>query len=147
IGKHLKPLCRQLKTKRTEARNVTAWSGQAVDEAVADRIADYRKDDRDRRSRLLSGDRRYGAGASDDYIDLAGNEIRRQAGQTIVLAFCPPVFDRNIPPIDVASFTQPVAEGSDDGRTSLSGQGVQPADYRHRLMLCTQGARHGQCAA
>src|SRR5262249_53791335 len=28
IGKHLKPLCRQLKTKRTEARNVTAWPGR-----------------------------------------------------------------------------------------------------------------------
>jgi hypothetical protein len=54
----------------------------------------------------LCGEGRGSATGRDNHGHLTTNEISRQRGQTIVLALCPAVFDREVPALDIARFAQ-----------------------------------------
>jgi hypothetical protein len=111
LVQHLQLLLGQLHAQRGHAGDVAARPIQAGDKANLDRVAPYRKDDRDRCGCGFGRDRRvYGPGRS-DHGDLATHQIDRQLWQSIVLALRPVVYDRNIPAFDITSFAQALPEG------------------------------------
>ena len=48
-----------------------------------------------------------GIAIRDNHGHLSANQIGRQCRQSIVLVFCPTVFDRHVAAFDIAGFTQP----------------------------------------
>src|SRR5271169_5992562 len=73
------------------------------------------------------------------------DEIGGQGGQSIVLAFRPAVFDRQILSLDVAGLAQSLAEcGHIRCKLARRGAGgAEIADHRHRLLLRTRRDRPG----
>src|SRR5262249_8356631 len=68
-------------------------------------------------------------------MTLAANQIGRQRGQSVILAFCPAILDRGVLPFDVASFLQPLAKRADERRKSPCRCTVEETDHRHRRLL------------
>ena len=66
-------------------------------------------------------------------VDLAADEIGRQCGQPIIVAFRQAVFDRHVLSLDIAGFAQSLAERGHQSRARRGGPEV--ADHRHRLLL------------
>src|SRR5262249_61450263 len=90
-------------------REVAARSGETGDQAVRDRVGADREDNRYRRGGALGrvcGRRPEGC----DHIDFAVNEVSGQGGQPIIVPLRPAVLDRYILSLDIAGFTEALAE-------------------------------------
>ena len=92
------------------AGHVAARTIEALDKAEPHRIGSGLKHDRDRRRRGLRHLGWYETGVGEDYVDLAADQIARQRRQTVVLAFRPAVFDRDVLTLDESGFTQAIAK-------------------------------------
>jgi len=108
LAKQFEPLRVQLDEYTAEAREVTARSGETGDETVRDRVAS-REDDRDCSGGVFRRERRRAAGR-DDHVNLAPDKIGGQGRHPIVVSLRPAIFDRQILSLDIAGFTESLAE-------------------------------------
>src|SRR5262249_40068946 len=69
------------------------------------------------------------------YRELAANQIGRQRGQSVILAFCPAILDRGVLPFDVASFLQPLAKRGRVRCKLVWRRAVEEPDHRRRRLL------------
>src|SRR6516164_4245866 len=93
VAEQLEPLGDELLVENGEPREIAAWPRKTGDQPSRNRVLADDRNARDRRGRFF---RREGGGCSAvgrDHIDLAAAELRREAGQTIVMVLSPPVFD------------------------------------------------------
>ena len=112
----------QLHVEDGYARHISAGPCEALYEAKLDRVGAENKNDRDRPCRCLGGKRRWGGTTCDNHGHLTAHQFARQTWQTIIFALGPAVLDRDIPPLDVAGFTQPLTERG-RSRRSNAGRG------------------------
>src|SRR5262249_47228056 len=94
----------------------------------------------------LSCQRRRGARRS-YYRELAANQIGRQRGQSVILAFCPAILDRGVLAFDVASFLQPLAERGDERGKSHWRCAIEESNRWHRGLLRGRRERPHGCSA
>src|SRR5262249_24769003 len=134
LVQHFQPLRSYFYGQRGDAREVTARSIEAGDEALLDRIEAGREDDRNRRCCRL-GHRGRRNGAYGNHRHLTANQVGRECGQSIIVTLCPAIFDRNVLAFDVAGLLQTLAEGGHVTRVSLWRCAVEEPDHRHRRLL------------
>jgi len=63
------------------------------------------------------------------------NQFSGQRWQQIVLAMCPPVFDRNVLPLDVTGVTQASVKSREKLACQFERCKVEKPDHRHRWLL------------
>ena len=151
LGHHfpeqLQPFPFQFRCDRGQPRHVPAWPREARDEAHADGIADGRHDDRDRRCRLLDGERGGRAGGN-DHVHLQGDQFGDEGRKALILSFRPAILDQDVSALDVAEFAQPFAERPDEIGLKGSGGVPEETDPGHlRRLLLLSGQRRGEKAA
>src|SRR5215470_8559318 len=95
----------KLQAKRGRAGEIAAWPAEAGSETELHRIAARGEDNGNGRSRRFCSHCRRCAGGG-NHAHLTTNEFARQCRQSIVLALCPVVFDRDVAPLYVTSLTQ-----------------------------------------
>src|SRR6516162_8435782 len=91
VAEQLEPLGDKLLVENGEPREVAAWPRKTGDQPSRNRVLADERNDRDRRGRFF---RREGGGfpaVCRDHIDLAADELRREAGQPIIMVLRPPV--------------------------------------------------------
>ena len=119
--------------KKTHARDVAARPVEAGDEAVPDRVAPGREDDRHRRGCGLGRERRNGV--PDDHGHRPANQIGHQSRQPIKLIFRRAIFDRDVLALDEACFLQALAERGHEVRRVGERRAAEKSDHRHRRLL------------
>src|SRR5262245_25565280 len=67
--------------------------------------------------------------------DLPASQIGCQCWQTIVVTFGPAVFDRHVPTIDIAVFSQALPKRDQEVCILLGRPSVKKPDHRHRRLL------------
>jgi hypothetical protein len=102
---------------------------------MPDRVVGDVENDRDRRGRRLSGERRRRAPGCGDHGDAAPNQFGRKHRQLLQLIIGPPVFDRNVLALDVAGVSEALAKCAHWFRISLGRLRVEEPDHRHRRLL------------
>jgi hypothetical protein len=102
-----------------DAGDVASWMGQARDKAGGYGIAGERHHDRNIAGVFLGG-QRCGIAASDDDINMAGNQLVDESGKAIELALGSPALEDDRSAIDVAVpgkvVHHPGAQNPDVGR-------------------------------
>src|SRR5262249_48922752 len=99
-----------------EASGVAAGSGQAIDEAGADRIGDAREHDRQRAGDTLQGGYAQGAACQDD-IRRERNQFRRVSALAVDIVRAPAGVDPHIAAVVPAQFLQTLLERREAGVT------------------------------
>jgi hypothetical protein len=74
------------------------------------------------------------ATSSDYHRDLTANQVGRHSRQSVVLSFCPAVFDCYVLPLDKASFAQSPLKRSDFAGGFIGRAAAEIPDYRHPLL-------------
>src|SRR5262245_4337946 len=69
------------------------------------------------------------------------NEISCQCGKAFRLVFRRAIFDGDVVALDIATFLQRLAEGSQAHNVDLGGPDAEKADHRHRQLLRAQRQR------
>jgi hypothetical protein len=111
FAQELETLASHIGALQRQAGDVASWSRQAIDEAATDRIDRYRKDDRDDCCRVLyCGDC---VSARHDDVYFRSDELRGELDYAFAPSFCPPVFDRDVPPLDPTKLAQPLCKSFD----------------------------------
>src|SRR4029077_5921597 len=103
---------------------VAARPSEAGNKAKLDRVLTDSEHDRDRRRRSFGREWRSRAGRGDDGHTTA-DQVSHQRRQAIELALQPVVLDRYVLAVDVAGFTEPLAEC---GHIARRGFGRSAAD-------------------
>src|SRR5439155_24344462 len=106
------------------------------DEANLDRIIARRENDGYRRGRRHGFP--YTAASYEHDGDLTANQIRRQRGQSIILALGPTKFDRNVLALDVAGLGEAVAKRGNVGRPRSRPLTREKPDYPYLGCLRTR---------
>src|SRR6516165_1637078 len=114
--------------------DVPAWSIEAGDKPKLYGIGPSLEHDRNCRGRSLGSECGRGAGPG-DHSDPPANKISGQGRQSIVVFLRPAVFDRDIPPLDIAGFLKTFTEGSHKERVSSGCSAAEKPDHRHRRLL------------
>src|SRR5262249_9713805 len=114
--------------------HVAAWSAQAGDKTQLDRVASGREYDRNRRGRRFGRQRRKCGGRGNDG-DLLLNQTGRQRWQSVIVVFCPAIFDGHVLTLDLAGFLQTLAECGHGRRISVRRCAVEETDHWHRRLL------------
>src|SRR5262245_45220932 len=114
-------------TKRV-AGHVPARSREAFDKAASDRISNSNRHD-GYRAGGLSGSHNCWRILCDDDVYLLLDELRREASQSVVVAFCIAKLEGNIPALDVAEVFKALAKGREPwrkaGKFSLPRRGLK----------------------
>ena len=121
----------QLRGEHVHPGDVAARPVEAGDQTKCDRVTAAGKDNRNLCGRRLGGNR-GSTPRCDDHVHLPTNQISRERRQSIILTLGPAVFDRHVAALDVAHFTQTVAERGNERRERHSGRTVEEPDHRHR---------------
>src|SRR5262249_6062137 len=121
----LEALADQLRGKRGQPREVAGGPCEALDEPARHRIAGSGEDDRDGPGRLHDG-ARLGWGRDYDNVDLERDQLSRRRGESIEVGR--PVFDEDVPALDVTEITHSLAEG-----LNVSGLGAPQVAYSSDL--------------
>ena len=108
LAQQLQPLRAQHAGEKAHARDVAARPVEAGDQALLDRVAPAREDDRHRRGCGLGRERRNGV--PDDHGHRPANQIGHQSRQPIGLILRRAEFDRDVLALDEACFLQALAE-------------------------------------
>src|SRR5712691_1084188 len=128
----LQPLRRQFTADNVDARRAAARLGDAGDESKVDRIFGEDEHDGDRRGCRFGRERRSVA-ARDEDRNLSAHQFERQRGQSVVFAFGPAVFDRNVLAHDIAGLLEALLKCA---RTAQSWRcSAKIPDHRHRATL------------
>src|SRR5262249_33226220 len=112
----------------------TAGPRQAGDKPAADRIADGRGDDRDRRCRSLRRQACLGS-MREDGIDLEANELGRDFSVTLIASLSPAILNGDGSILDPAEFVQSLHKSSNPLAHGRSGTRAQEADGRQLARL------------
>src|SRR5262249_10163948 len=89
-----------------------------------------------------------GHASREDRADPASNQIGREGPQTIILAFRPSIFDRQVATFDIADFAQSLMESTQPGRITVGRCALEKTDRWHRSLLRPGRERpHGRRAA
>src|SRR5262249_33014488 len=85
----------------------------------------------------------------EDRADPASNQIGREGPQTIILAFRPSIFDRQVVTFDIADFAQSLMESTQPGRITVGRCAVEKTDSWELCRLLRAGSERprGRCAA
>jgi hypothetical protein len=103
------PLASKFGRRVRQAGDITAWPGETRNEAAANRVRRYRKDDWDDRCRPLC--LRNAASTRYNDIDVESNKLRRNLGDALAPPLCPPILNRDVPAVDPTEFAQPLLKG------------------------------------
>ena len=129
LAQQLQPLRPQHAAEKADARDVAARPVEAGDEAVPDRVAAGREDNRYRRGCGLGRERRIVV--ADDHGHRPADQISRQSRQPIRLIFRLAEFDRDVLALDEAGFLQALAERGHEvrrrRRATCCGESRPPA--------------------
>ena len=110
---------------------------QACHEAVVDRVAPGRDDDRYRRGCSLG--RKSRSGVPDDYGRPPANQIGYQRRQSITLVLGPAIFDRDVLAVDEIRLLQALEERRHEARR-VNGRGAtEKPDHGHCVLLRARG--------
>src|SRR5215470_16461910 len=131
-------------TKRV-AGHVPARSREALDKAACDRIRNRNRHD-GYRAGGLSGSHNCWRILCDDDVYLLLDELRREASQSVVVAFCIAKFEGNIPALDVAEVFKALAKRREPWRKAGKffvaeawAKGSKPANFCLLPALLSQG--------
>ena len=140
LAQQLQSLRPQHAAEKAHARDVAARPVEAGDEAVPDRVAAAREDDRHRRGCGLG---RQSAALLSATITATGRRIRSatRAGNRSVLTFRRAEFDRDVLALDEARFLQALAKRGDEVRHVGERRAAEKPDHRHRRLLRARGKR------
>jgi len=101
----------QFARDHARSRGIPSRSAHAGNKPARDRIDADKEDDGNRSSR--GGSRASGGAAPcNNYSDLTTDQISRQLWQSLVLAFCPTIFDGEVLAFYVTGLTQALAKSS-----------------------------------
>jgi hypothetical protein len=95
---------------------------EASDEAAADRVRRYRKNDWDDRRRLLCSDHR--ASRRNNHIDLQPHQFTRYLGEAFAASLGPAIFDCDSATLNPAEFLQSLHKSGDPLAPRRSGRGA-----------------------
>src|ERR1051325_6615804 len=112
---------------------------KAGDKTGFDRIASQGCDNGYIRASLFGRARGKVATRCRDKIDVAGDQIGGKFRQPSIVSLCPAVFDCQILPFDIPRFSQALIEGSKIRSRGCGRCAAEPADHRHRSLLCARG--------
>ncbi|MGB7100061.1 MAG: hypothetical protein WBD95_15020 [Xanthobacteraceae bacterium] len=85
--------------------------------------------------------------ARDDHGDLTSNQVGCQRRQPINLTLRPTVFDRHVPPFDIAGLTQAIAERLHKMFNCARRRAVEEPNHRLRRLLRPRSQRPCDCHA
>jgi hypothetical protein len=134
----LQSLRLQLRAQCGHAREIAARSVQTGDEPESDRITADEEDDRNGRGRGFGRERPKDLIGRGDHGDLSTDQIGCQHRQPIVLLLRPAIFDRDIPALDIAGFSQALEEPTQPAGVPVGGRAAEEPDHRHRRPLCAR---------
>ena len=128
-----------------QSGNVAAGFCEARDEARRDRIADAHHDEGNRIRCFFDSEGGRGPGGHNDRHVLA-EQLRDQGWKTLVVPFCPSIFDDDILFLDVAKVAQALAEWPQEiGLKSRRGVTEEPyAGDTYRLRKRRKRPRHAR---
>ena len=133
LAQQLQSLRPQHGVEKDHARDVAARPVEAGDEAVLDRVAPGREDDRYRRGCGLGRERRIAV--PDDHGHRPANQFSHQSRQSIRAIFRRAKFDRDVLALDEAGFLQALAERGHEVRCGGERRAAEKPDHRHRRLL------------
>ena len=117
LGNHfpeqLQPFPFHFRRDRGQPRDVPAGPREARDEARSRRVANGHHDERNRRCRLLDGER-GGCASGNDHINFQGDQFGDEGRKAFILSFRPSILDQNVLALDVAEVPQAFAERPDE---------------------------------
>src|ERR1700686_5128599 len=90
---------------------------------------------------VFGGESQNFPAAGDDHSDLTLGQVGCQRRQPINLTFRPTVFDRHVPPFDIAGLTQTVAERLHEMFKWVGRCAVEEPDHRHGWLLSARRKR------
>jgi hypothetical protein len=122
---------------KSQAGHVPARSREALDKAASDRVSNSNRHD-GYRAGGLSGSHSCWRERRDDDVYLLLDELRREASQSVVVAFCIAKFEGNIPALDVAEVFKSLAKGRGVFRGS-GGEGRKKTNFCLLPALLSQG--------
>ena len=141
LAQYFDPLRSERGVIECDARDVAAWSVQARDEAVADRVGAFREHDRNGSGCCLCRDRRGHAAGNEDDRRLAPDQIGCEFGQPVELVVSEAIFDCDRAAFDKASLVQALQDRRQRWRITFARCADEKPDYRHRRLLRTCGER------
>src|SRR5262249_41272781 len=112
LAKQFEPFGGHVRRHNRKAGHITAGPRQTGDEPAADRVADDRGDDRDRRCRSLRRQGRLGS-VREDNIDLEPDELGGDFAIALIATFRPAVLDRDGAALDPAKLAQALHKRGD----------------------------------
>src|SRR5262245_15441617 len=127
----------QLRVQGGHPCEVAARSVEAGNETDLNRIGAGDEDNGNGARYSLRSYRRLAVRSNNG--DLPASQIGCQCWQTIVVTFGPAVFDRHVPTLDIAVFSQTLPKRDQEVCILLGRPSVKKADHRHRGLL---PARH-----
>src|SRR5262245_1255279 len=136
----------QLRGEHVHPGGVAARPVEAGDQTKCDRVAAAGKDNRNFCGRRLGGNR-GSRSRCDDHVDLPANQISRERRQLIIFTLGPAVLDSHVAALDVAHFTQTVAERGNERRERHGRCGVEEPDHLHRLLRACRNRPRGRRTA
>src|SRR5262245_26282392 len=114
LAQKSEPLCRQLSDEKIHTRGVAARPAKAGYKTESDGVIADAENNRNSRSRGLSGKRCGRVAWYSDHAHLTSNQIGRQLGQLIISAVGPTVFDGDILAVDVTDVTKSLPKRGHD---------------------------------
>src|SRR6516162_8140497 len=132
LAQEFKSLSGKIGRLDRQASDVAARPRQTCDQAAADRVVRYCKDDGDNRCRLLyHGD---GNSRRDNDVDLQADELGRDLGVAFGTSLGPAILDCDSAIVDPTEFTQSLRKGS-SVRTPGRSVRAHESDDRHFARL------------
>jgi hypothetical protein len=113
--------------------DIAAGAIEARDEPRRDRIAATFKNNRDLGGRRLGSERRCGAARSKDDSNPLTDEISGQCRQSVIVTVGPAIFNRHVPPVDIAALAQSLPERGYKRCIRARRGAAEKADHRHPL--------------
>src|SRR5262249_50283952 len=130
----------------------SSGSAEAGDKTSFDWVGSEVEHDWNRGGRLPRRQRRRSATSRDNHARLTTDQFGRQRRQSIVLALRPAIFDGQVSALDIAGFTQPIAEHAQTVAKRIRPFRTEHTNHRHGRLLraCRERPktrRHGRRAA
>jgi hypothetical protein len=143
LVQQLQSLPTQFGVQRGHACEIPARSVQAGNEPDLNRIGASDEDNGNRTGCSLGGYRRLAV--CSNHGDLAANQIGRQCRQTIIMTLGPAVFDRDVPTLGIADFSQALPKRGQEMCILLGRPDIKKPNHRHAG--CCAPAASGDAAA
>ena len=127
------------------AGDVATGFVEAGDKSDRNRVDCCRENDWDGRSRRLGRHCRRGAATRYNHIHLTVNQFSRKCRKSIVLVFCPAIFDRDVLALDIPCLFQPLPESAQADRVFVRGCTAKKPNHWQRRLLRPHCERPSDC--